>query len=117
MAKGTIIYFNVLPGEKASFLVKRMRGQRSPLAAPISIEYATNWPPHLDSFRDNHALTDLYDHNWVLIAPGYINLRPEKEYIPIWHYWDAMTKMWLGLDHMACLIWSYQKVSLCYYLE
>ncbi|KAK0475995.1 hypothetical protein EDD18DRAFT_1366662 [Armillaria luteobubalina] len=106
-----------------------MRGQRSPLAAPISIEYATNrslahvppitisialivsslsgsvrnsyiidaivtetlanrppippeWPPHLDSFRDDLALADLYDHNWVLIAPGYINLRPEKELGP-----------------------------------
>ncbi|KAK0480971.1 hypothetical protein EDD18DRAFT_1363575 [Armillaria luteobubalina] len=42
----------------------------------------SEWPPHLDSFRDDLALADLYDHNWVLIAPGYINLRPEKELGP-----------------------------------
>ncbi|KAK0505583.1 hypothetical protein EDD18DRAFT_1098919 [Armillaria luteobubalina] len=36
------------------------------------------WPPHLDSFRDDLALTELSDHNMVFIAPGYINLKPEK---------------------------------------
>ncbi|KAK0500979.1 hypothetical protein EDD18DRAFT_1348413 [Armillaria luteobubalina] len=74
------------------------------------------WPPHLDSFRDDLALTELSDHNMVLIVPGYINLKPEKKYVSIWLYWDASTKSWLGLDLTADLIRLYQKDGLCGYL-